>query len=444
MNDTQRKAMLDGRLDMPLFDCVLTQRTSQSPIIHRGPALLTQTPEKSLLLRFFSNPLSASVVTDSFNKDFSQKVGVVVPEHDYYDFVGLDSTGEIWKTERLSLSRSTGSAGTYITAPIRKIESSVTYGKVHPYPSVRAFVVGAAPKMPWHERTITGSVSTLDRFEGECENALWKLRKTEKGLEIFFQSKTGNIKNAFWRFLVGLRILTGKYLDPTWMDFRQNGDLITEMTSELGESGDMVFLPLPMSPNMAAAAHFFLGCFMENIDSQNPPDDRTQLVADLWGRILRAGNGGLETSALALTVAIEAFLGEAFTSEHDRDDEFVEQAAKALPILAGTEISERVRSRLQASLGSAATPRTKDLLHRLVDQGFLTKCHVVAWEKLRNAMAHGAGLGDDADKFQNGFNRHVACMGLFYCLVFALIGYRGSYVDYSLEQWPEALFSAES
>lgn len=66
---------------------------------------------------------------------------------------------------------------------------------------------------------------------------------------------------------------------------------------------------------------------------------------------------------------------------------------------------------------------------KLEDMGILDPNLVEAWQKIRNTRAHGGFSGAD-NLFENN-ERNLTVLQLLYNLVFLIIGYTGSYTDYS-------------
>lgn len=62
------------------------------------------------------------------------------------------------------------------------------------------------------------------------------------------------------------------------------------------------------------------------------------------------------------------------------------------------------------------------------------------WEILRNKSVHPDKMNQDPKVVQTYIDRIYTCIALFYRLIFIIIKYEGSYMDYSEKGWPEKKF----
>jgi len=445
MDTKTREDILRGALDLPLFNCELRQRGASAPIIYKGPGFLSQTSDRSLLLRVFSEPLS---VKDGLMRLVGAQAGpgMLVPETGYYDFRGDGQDGSVWTAERLSLhlDPGTGGTGTYLSANVPQIERAESFGHVLESSSVSTFVPGTFD-LPWHLSTTTEESFVIDRFEGKTEGCDWKIRKRQRGLDLNFAVTSGPIERRYRRLLLALEILSGRAMDTPVADFGQAGQLITRVCSPRNARRQKQLSPMmPSTKPYAAHANAFVAGFLTRIDEKHPSEeDHTATVYWLWHRVSKAYESDIENSALVLSVGIESLLDRAFKSEVDQDEEFLSMIEEAETILKKAGLQPRVLGRIESSLASATKPGPKQVLRRLKDQGFIGKAHVLAWEKLRNKAAHGKGV-DGTDDVQILLEQYHHCIGLFYCLIFVLTGYRGVYSDLTRQNWPDTVFGGSS
>jgi hypothetical protein len=70
--------------------------------------------------------------------------------------------------------------------------------------------------------------------------------------------------------------------------------------------------------------------------------------------------------------------------------------------------------------------------------GIVRKSHIAAWQSLRNTSTHTFQVSRAAgDRMRAQLFQTIV---LFHHLVFAAIGYRGNYVDYSESGWPTRFY----
>ena len=111
------------------------------------------------------------------------------------------------------------------------------------------------------------------------------------------------------------------------------------------------------------------------------------------------------------------------------------------------EVSEAFVKRLRGTVGAFKKRRPVDVLYDWHSRGLLgvTKEDIDAWKNARNRAAHGAMVTpEDKPKLQEVFLQFVREINLINRVVLQLMGYRGLYVDYGSEWWPEVEFPATS
>jgi len=75
---------------------------------------------------------------------------------------------------------------------------------------------------------------------------------------------------------------------------------------------------------------------------------------------------------------------------------------------------------------------------------WLNKAMVDEWEELRSKSVHPVKMNQDPIAIQKYIDRIDTCLALFYRLLFIIIKYEGSYIDYSEKGWPEKKFKLKN
>lgn len=439
MFDKERKELATGTFQIPLVHCKLRQRGAEAPIIYEGPGLISQSKDGNLQLQMFSEKVEFS---EAFRRDHGLIVtpGTLFPENTYYDLDAIDFDETRWRATHLSINVTFG-AGTLVQVDLRRLEKIQPFTSDRPGSAGGCFVPTSA-ELPWHKITTSDLGSSWDRFEHEDEQYEWEIRKLEGGLDIHFWVNEAHPEPSFTRFLRALAILTGRPIDPWISAIREGEMLVTRFHTHHPELADAKLLgPLSLRMPSHQDAHRFLLCFVNNsVITQPGSVDGSELLFRFWHRILRARERDIENSALVLSVAVEGVVKEAFLSKYDVDNEFVELVEGAKERLNRAKCHERIKGTLKASLGHSSSPKVKDTLKRLIEQGALNKEHLVAWEGMRHAAAHGGAWEDDEFALQSHIRRFHFCLDLFYRLVFIVIIYRGQHVDLTDTQWSERPF----
>jgi hypothetical protein len=444
MDKKQIDAFLAGTLEIPFAQCRLTQRGVSMPIMYEGPGLLMQDADCNPRLRLFAQyvPSHEAIPRDLF-RPFAP--GTIVPEPEYYDLVAVDLTGAEWSAERLSLSTTYGTTGTYMEARPWHVDKRESVEGSSNGGTLRAFLRDEI-RLPWHIVTKQGEFGgRLDVFASETAGCSWHVKKKDEGVELTFTARDGDLQHHFERFLRAFSILVGRDVRPTFFVMKDGGSRVTRLQRRYpANEGSAIVTPLNLDRAAADAgdAHAFLACHMVHSRGEFPePYDYSEVMYRSWHRILRASKGDIENSSLVLSVAIEGVIKTVFASDHDADEDFHAQVTDVRPRLKAMDLPDRVRQCIQSSLGNALKPRVQDVLKRLIAQGAISQAHIDAWKELRHAAAHGELLiADSEPALQAHLNRFHCSLDLFYRLVFVIIRYRGKHCDLSTPGWPESLF----
>jgi hypothetical protein len=110
------------------------------------------------------------------------------------------------------------------------------------------------------------------------------------------------------------------------------------------------------------------------------------------------------------------------------------------------ELSPRFYKRVKSFLAALDHRRPKDILWDWVNRGILATSSedIDAWEKTRHPAAHGQLIQWPTDRvvLQQNATRLNRVYNVINRIVLQLMGFQGSYVDYSAEGWPTVPFPA--
>ena len=437
--DPVRKAVVEGKFTLDLPRCELRQCGTETPLVLSGAGFVDQMADGDLALRIFVN--EKYDVREGMNKLGFGAItsGVIIPASSYYDITGTAQDRASWRAEHQSVSPSFG-VGTAIRMSLSYLEKIETFPSSAAVVVKRWFVPGEI-ELPWHEVTQTGCSWRRDRFESGGADFAWAIEKTDDGIDVQFTAKNGQpLEPHATRFMQALEMLVGRPLRPLVTSTVSGNERITRVHRRPTKERSSLEPPIQLGHFEPGDAHRFLSCCLHPAGLPPGTDDQLLVLYRFWWRILRAHQGDIENSSLVLSVAIEGVLKELFLSRHDADAEFCHLVDAAKPAIGRLKIHERVRSSLSTSLKNAIAAKPRDAMVRLEEQGVLEDTHIKAWKALRNTGAHGALLDDDEDRFQRHIDRFFCCLDMFYRLVFAVIGYRGGFIDYSTRNWPPSTF----
>lgn len=153
------------------------------------------------------------------------------------------------------------------------------------------------------------------------------------------------------------------------------------------------------------------------------------------GSVMTAAAAPFETQALVLSVAVETVIGMSGSGTKDAPPK--EELAAAEKALQDAELSQSTRNRILGSIRSIfGRPRNTDRLRSFIESKGLDTGLYDSWSALRNSAAHGSDLRKRT--FEDCLRLRDEVTTLFYSIIFDMIDYEGSRIDYSTLGWPDA------
>lgn len=124
--------------------------------------------------------------------------------------------------------------------------------------------------------------------------------------------------------------------------------------------------------------------------------------------------------------------------------ELFRQAEKAKQKIEDMDLGKRIKEHLLSSIGLLKNTSSKGALYQMAENNLLNKAMVDEWVKLRNKSVHPDKMNQGPIAIQKYIDRIDTCLALFYRLLFIIIKYEGSYMDYSENGWPEKKFKLKN
>ena len=154
---------------------------------------------------------------------------------------------------------------------------------------------------------------------------------------------------------------------------------------------------------------------------------------------IESAAASLDAEVLGLAVAVEGLIGGCFSGLATVSEQFLRDLDDADRFLSTAPIAGQVRDRIRGFIPSMRRPRSADALRAFISSQQLHPGLYRSWSRLRNASAHGAGIG--SNDYANILRIKNETLALFYAIVLAAINYAGPRTDYSLPghprgQWP--------
>ncbi len=149
---------------------------------------------------------------------------------------------------------------------------------------------------------------------------------------------------------------------------------------------------------------------------------------------IESAAASLDTSVLALAVAVEGLAGDCFTGLAPVSPDFLRELDTVQTALQGVAFTEQSRLRIEGSINAMRSPRNSDVLYAFIKDNQLPGKLHDSWRRLRNSSTHGRGTG--GRNIETTVQLQNEVLSLLYSLVFAAIKYAGSRTDYSLPGQP--------
>jgi len=429
--------LIHNEFEIDCIDICLTQQIENAPIVIRGPGTIYQDEDGMLQLKLYSNKVDHKKEIPHLLK--YHKPGKIIDEDNYFTLKAIDMLGTEWNTDNVRISRNVSfpTNSQVIRSSIKEIktiENKSTSDKNYIF-----MIIPGDYQIPCNEKedfpnggsSFNGSVFTIN-------NVSFKFKKLDKCLTINASSTSDCLKgDTYIKIIEALSIITGFVVRPVVVKHPQQNDKILKIRSVPNSFANNRFMsPFDHSrPVHMISFSSFMGKYLKNIEA--PFSD----LYGFWHKINRAWQADVENSSLSLSVAIEGMTKSYFEQLGMPEDEIAQQASDAKQKIKNLGLGSRIKDRLLSSIGSLLNnPSAKGALYQMVQAGSLSKRVVDQWVKLRNKSVHPDKLNEDPREFQKYLDQIFNSIALFYCLLFTVIKYEGSYIDYSEDGWPEKFF----
>ncbi len=157
--------------------------------------------------------------------------------------------------------------------------------------------------------------------------------------------------------------------------------------------------------------------------------------------VLQAFSGSLMARALTAAIAAEALAQAFFDEEGGPSPDLLAEIEQGREVVKAAALPQRVRDILLSSLGHARRRTAARRLRALASRGVVGEQVVRSWSAVRNPLAHGS---IPQWEVQEALDHLHAVVTLFYQLVFNVIGYTGTYTDYSTRGHPLAVYGTDA
>lgn len=429
MFENIRDQLVAGEFRVELFDCKAVQCVENEPLVFEGIGVVSQAKDGSIGFTLLCQKVDARF--DPFVELFSDlEPGKLVEDRSRYNISGHDSLGIRWRCERQMLGVDQGQE-LRLTSNLTNLVAEQKSSRKELEREYQGWYFSGDLKMPTRPHS--------KKWEYERGSTSWKgVVDQHRNSELSFHAPQEGFKQRSEDFLRGVAMLCGRPLSPM-CGYRFFGDRqVVEIFGRRRDPHRKVMVPfVPRAWRYATSWNEFLEAWI-SVERQ-VGDRRVQtFIFHHFARICYAQQEGIENGAQVLSSSIEGMLASLFMTNDDRDLEFARLIEVTLGSAssAGLNLDERIVRLLKKSKENAERPGIKSVFQSLIRRGLLNPKLFEAWNKIRHKAAHGELLGATDQEHQKMFDRFFICIETFKRLVFDVVGYAGTTVDYQKPGWP--------
>jgi len=439
LNEKIIKQVISYELVIDFIEIKLTQNTEEDPIVFIGPGSITQTIDGILSLKMYHKIKDLAKEATHGLQHFEP--GKIISDDNYFRFEGVDFSGKLWTSENVWVSGTISfpAAGRVIQTTLNEIVQIEEYKKSKENDNQTIIIICPGKyDFPCNEKEdLPNDGWVLNRSVFEANNVNFDIKTNDEYMTIIskFDSKEINT-DYYFLILESLCIVSGGLVNAVLVNHYYNGGNITKIKRiDKNLSNKKVNQLFSHSkPHEIKSLATFVDRYLFFV---NEPHSE---LFGFWYKINRAWQADIENISLTLTVSIEGLSKKYFSKYGAPDKEILAQATDAREIINDSGLEEKIKLRLLANLNNLNSPSPKSILYGMSKDGLIHKKFAEVWVKLRNKSAHATEIEPDQKTFQKHLDRINICLTLFYNLLFLILNYKGSYINYSEKGWPDKDF----
>lgn len=426
----------DWRLEC--LEISLSNGDEEQPVEYSGPGEIRSTTDGGLELVLYDRQ------TENDPKDLFQfpPPGSWTTSADLFELRAIDLVGREWRAShvRPDTSATIGRPGAVVRADLHQV-SSESHPK-HDSPDWLSVEFFQDVKVPANVATVVrmsegdkewigGMHRNVWRFscgddELELRRAEWGFRLSLKGPSVLEAGIDTRVEEAVWFTL-------GQPLTADVIHYRRGpveGLQINRRDGRSALRSAQCMLRVDYPEDQSDLADMF--CRYLRFASMEERERYHPLSVHVK-RVLRASEGTVEESALAMSVAVEGVLGLGFPTYGAPDEDTLQAIDHFESSLEESLVTSPLQPRVEGFIRAMRRPSPRSALGQLVDEGTITEDQVAAWERLRHPQAHGKEYDLP---FREVYELMLRVRVLMALLIFRMIGYEGTYRDYGTKGWP--------
>lgn len=426
----------DWRLEC--LDISLSNGDEERPVEYSGPGEIRTTSDGGLELVLYDR------LTENDPKDLFEfpPPGSWTTSSDLFELRAVDLVGKEWRASnvRPDTSATIGRPGTVVRADLHQVTSE-SHAK-HDSPDWLSIEFFQDIKVPANVATVVRMSEGDTEWIGGVHRNVWRFSCGDDELEL---------RRAEWGFRLSLRGpstlglgIDTRVEEAVWFTLGQpltadvihycrgpiEGIQINRRDGRSALRAAQCMLRVDYPEDQAHLAEMF--CRYLRFASTEKRERYHPLSVHVK-RMLRASEGTVEKSALAMSVAVEGVLGLGFPAYGAPEEDTVRAIDNLEDSLKASLENSPLRPRVEGFIRAMRRPSPRSALSQLMDEGTITEDQVAAWERLRHPQAHGKEYGLP---FREVYELMLRVRVLMALLIFRIIGYEGTYRDFGTKGWP--------
>jgi len=431
---------ISNSFEIDCIDIRLTQKKDKDPIKYTGPGTIYQDEHGVLRLKLYSK---INDIKKELSHQFKHYIpGKIIARDNFFTLKATDMSGNEWVADNIWIyvNASPHIAGLVIKSKLDEIKTiELNKARSNTEKNYLFIIVPGQYKIPCNKAEVLANGGwLLNRAVFLANEIDFEFKKYDDYLIIYANAKTENFdKDVYLKLIEALSIFTGFIVRPIVVRNTQKDKKILKIKSVNNSFANKELSPpfKRFSKTEFKSFTCFLEKYLANIEVP------FSVLFGFWLKINRAWQAGIENSSLSISVAIEGILKSYFGKLGLPDKKILQQAEEAKKLIEDSDLGKRIKGRLYGSIGLLKKTSPKGALKQMVQKKkWLNKAMMNEWKELRGKSVHPVKMNQDPIAIQKYIDQIDTCLALFYRLIFIIIKYEGSYIDYSERGWPEKKF----
>ena len=356
LNEKKLELLLDNQFEIDCIQIELKQQKDDDPIIYSGSGSITQKSDGNLHLKLYH--AFNDVTKELMPKLGNTKPGKIIGKEEFFSMEAVDMSGNVWTATDISVSSgiSLPAFGKVVESTIRNLSCEKDReGVVDKCSSFFFLVIPGKHQIPcneWEEGK--GGGKSLNTCKLKISDIEIVIKDRKNCLTVRAEDPSGSINASFKeRFIEAISIVFGK-LCPVLYFLCSENDTRTTIIKSIPSATPIQRIATPIKHNAPWEVSNFQNFIEKYLNSFKVEHD---VFFGYWHKINRSWQGGIESAALTISTAIEGITKNYYSEYGLPDDEIVQQADEAKPLVKKLAIGQRIKSRIQSSVGQVKSSR---------------------------------------------------------------------------------------